>query len=100
MDWFIGVDVKNYTDIMVEATAVHTIEFACLESCHSRSGDAFFDGMVAGVTANFGPFCSKDVTSGVSSFLERLITHLFWILEEVHEVTAVLRVLVILEAIL
>ena len=39
--------------------------------------------MVAGVTANFGPFCSKDFSSGVSSFLESLITHLSWILEEV-----------------
>ena len=56
--------------------------------------------MVAGVTANFGPFCSKDFSSGVSSFLERLITHLSWILEEVEEVTAVLKVLVVLKAIL
>ena len=56
--------------------------------------------MVAGVTANFGPFCSKDFSSGVSSFLERLITHLSWILEEVEEVTAVLKVLAVLEAIL
>ena len=50
-------------------------------------------GMVAGVTANFGPFCSKDFSSGVSSFLERLITHLSWIPEEVN---AVLKVLVVL----
>ena len=57
-------------------------------------------GMVAGVTANFGPFCSKNSPSGVSSFLERLITHLSWILEEIEEVTAVLKVLVVLEAIL
>ena len=56
-------------------------------------------GMAAGVIANFGPFCSKDLSSGVSSFLERLITHLSWILEEVEEVTAVLKVLVVLEAI-
>ena len=55
-------------------------------------------GMVAGVTANFGLFCGKDFSSGVSSFLERLITHLSWILEEVEEVTAVLTVLVVLEA--
>ena len=26
-------------------------------------------GMVAGVTANVGPFCSKDLSSGVSPFL-------------------------------
>ena len=39
-------------------------------------------------------------SSCVSSFLERLITHLSWILEEVEEVTAVLKVLVVLEAIL
>ena len=57
-------------------------------------------GMVAGVTANFGPFCSKDFSSGVSLFLERLITHLSWTLEEVEEVTAVLKVLVVLAAIL
>ena len=48
-------------------------------------------GMVAGVTANFGPFCSKDFSSGVRSFLERLITHLSWILEEVEELAAVLE---------
>ena len=54
-------------------------------------------GMVAGVTANFGPLCSKDFSSGVSSFLKRLITLLSWILEEV---TAVLKVLVVLEAFL
>ena len=57
-------------------------------------------GIVAGVTTNFGPFCSKDFSSGVSSFLERLITHLSWILQEVEEVTVVLKVLVVLEAIL
>ena len=44
MYWFIGVGVKNSIDIMVEATAVNTIEFTCLESCHSSSGDVFFDG--------------------------------------------------------
>ena len=57
-------------------------------------------GMVAGVTANFGPFYSKDFSSGVSSFMQRLITHLSWILEEVEEMTAVLKVLIVLEAIL
>ena len=44
MYWFIGKCVKNSIDIMVEATAVHTIEFTCLESCYSSSGDVFFDG--------------------------------------------------------
>ena len=44
MYWFIGKGVKNSIDIMVEATAVHTIEFTCLESCHSSSGDVFLDG--------------------------------------------------------
>ena len=53
-------------------------------------------GMVAGVTAHFGPFCSKDLSSGVSSFLDRLITPLSWILEEEEEVTAVLKVMVVL----
>ena len=57
-------------------------------------------GMVTGVTANFGLFCSKDFSSGVSSFLERLITYLSWILEEVEEVKVVLKALVVLEAIL
>ena len=57
-------------------------------------------GMVAEVTANVGPFCSKDFSSGVNYFYERLITHLSWILEGVEEVTAVLKVLVVLEAIL
>ena len=57
-------------------------------------------GMVAGVTAYFGPFCSKDFSSGASSFLERLIHHFSWIIEEVEEVTALLKVLVVLEAIL
>ena len=78
MYWFFGEGVKNSTDIMVEATAVNIIEFVCLESCHSSSGDYSLMGMVAGVTANFGPFCSKDFSLGVSSFLERLITHLSW----------------------
>ena len=40
---FIGVDVKNSVAIMVEATAVNTSEFTCLESYHSSSGDVFFD---------------------------------------------------------
>ena len=57
-------------------------------------------GMVAGVTANFGPFCSKAFCSSVSSFLERLITHMSWRFEEVEGVTAVLKVLVVLEAVL
>ena len=56
--------------------------------------------MVTWVTANFGPFCSKDFSSDISSFLERLITHLSWILEKPEDVTAVLKVLVVLEAIL
>ena len=100
MYWFIGKDVYNSTDIIIEATGVHTIEFTCLERCHSGSGYVFLDGDGCWGTANFGPFCSKDFSSGVSSFLERLITHLSWILQEVQEVTAVLKVLVVLEAIL
>ena len=56
-------------------------------------------GMVAGVTVNFGPFCSKDFSSGISSFLERLITPLSWTLEDVEKVTEVLKVLVILEVV-
>ena len=57
-------------------------------------------GMVAGIPANFGPFCSKDFSSGFSSFLKRLITHLSWILEKLKEVRTLLKVLVVLEAIL
>ena len=44
MYWFIGLGVQNSIDIMVETTAVKTIEFTCLESCNSNSGDIFFDG--------------------------------------------------------
>ena len=44
MHWFIGIGFKNSIDIMVEATAVNTIEFICLDSCHSSGGDVFFDG--------------------------------------------------------
>ena len=57
-------------------------------------------GMVAGVTEKFGPFCTKDFSSGVSSFLDRLITHLSWILEEVEEVKVVLKVLGVLVVIM
>ena len=39
----IGLLVK-VIDIMAEGTAVHTIEFTCLESCNSSSGDVFLDG--------------------------------------------------------
>ena len=49
--------------------------------------------MVAGLTAKFGPFCIKDFSLGVSSFLERLLTYLSWIIEEVEVVTAELKVL-------
>ena len=85
---------------MAEASAVNTLAFTCLESCHSRSGDVFLDRDGCRVTVNFGPFCSKDISSGVSSFLKRLITHLSWILEVVEEMAVVLKVLVVLEAIL
>ena len=70
------------------------------ESCHCNSGDNILTGMVAGVTTHFGPFCSKDFSSSVCSFLESLITHFSWILEVVKEVEIVLKVLVVLEAIL
>ena len=100
MCWFIGENVKNSIDIIVEATAVNTIEFTCMESCHNSSGDIFLYGDGCWGNCNFGSFCSKDFSSGVSSLLERLITHPSWMLEEVEEVTAVLKVLVVLEAIL
>ena len=50
MHWFIGVEVRNSIYIMVEVTAVNTFEFACLESCHSSSGDVFFDGEILGLS--------------------------------------------------
>ena len=100
MYWFIGVGVKNSIDILVEATTVNTIEFTCLESCHNSSGDVFFDRDGSWGNCKFGPFCSKDFSPGVSSFLERLITHLSWIFEQVAEVTALLTVLVVLEVFL
>ena len=97
MYWFIGKGVKNSINIMVEATL--------LSSPAWRAATVVVEiyslmGMVAGVTANFGPFCSKDFSSGVSSFLERFITHLSWMLEEIEEVTTVFKVLVVLDAIL
>ena len=52
------------------------------------------------VTENFGPFCSKDFSPCVSSFLERLITHLSQMPEVVEEVALVLKVLVVLKVIL
>ena len=85
----IDVDIMNSNYIMVEATAVNTIDLTCLDSCHSSSGDVLFDRDNAGVTANFDPFYIKDISSSIRSFLERFITHLSWVLEEV-EVTAVL----------
>ena len=97
MYWFIGVGVKNSTDIMVEATAFNTIDFtwrAATVEIYSLMG------MVAGVATNLWPFCCKDLSSGVSSSLERSITDLSWILEVVEEVTVVLKVFVVLEAIL
>ena len=38
------VKVLKTIDTMVQATAVNTIEFICLQSCQSSSGDVFFDG--------------------------------------------------------
>ena len=57
----------------------------------------FLTGMVAQVAAQCGPFCSKDLSSGICSFLERFITNLFWILQVVEEVPVVLKVLVVLD---
>ena len=52
----IGVGVKNFIDIMVEATTVHTIEFTCLASCHNSSGDLFLDGDGCWVNCKFWAF--------------------------------------------
>ena len=56
--------------------------------------------MNAGVTVNFGPFCSKDFSSDVNSFLERLTIYLSWIPQVVEEVAVMLKVLVVLEVII
>ena len=86
---------------MVEATAGTSTEFTSLESCHSNRGEVFFDGDGCLGNCKFRDLsCSKDFPSGVSSFLEKLITHLSWILEELKEVTTVLKVLDVLKAIL
>ena len=69
MYWFIGVGVKNFVEIKVQATAVNTIEFTCLESYHSSSAEVFFDWDGSRVTANFRPFYSKGFSSGVSPYL-------------------------------
>ena len=71
MYWFIGEGVENSIDIMAEATAVHTIQFTYLRVATVVVMYSLM-GMVAEVTANFGPFCSKDFSSDVSSFF---ITH-------------------------
>ena len=100
MYWFIGVGVKNLL-----TSWYRPLESTPLSSPAWRAATVVVEmyslkGMVARVTANFGPFCSKDLSSGVSSFLKRLITHLSWILEEVEEVNAVLKMLVVLKGIL
>ena len=98
---FISEGVKISYDIMVEATAVNTIEVNFLESYHSSSRDVLFDGNGCwGNLAKFGPFCSKGFSSGVSFFLGRLITNLCRILQEVEGMSVVLKVFVILKAIL
>ena len=56
MYWFFGAGVKNSIDIMVEAFVVNTIEFTCLESCHSSRGDVFLDGDGYWSNCKFGPF--------------------------------------------
>ena len=85
----IGLSVNNFNDIRSPVCRAATV----VVEIYSLTG------MVAGLTANFWPFCSRDFSSGVSSFLERLITHLSWILEVVEEVTAMLKVLAVLEAV-
>ena len=75
MYWFIGEGVKNSIGIMGEATPLSSLAWRAatvVVEMYSMMG------MVAGITANSGPFCSKDFSSAVSSFLERLITHLSW----------------------
>ena len=88
---------------MLEATAVNTIEFTCLVSCHSSSKDVFFHGDGCWGNCKFWAFWSKDISSGVLGaefFLERWITYLTWIPEEVEGTTPVVDVLAILQTIL
>ena len=73
---FIGVGVKNSIDIMVETTAVKTSEFPAWRAATVVAEIYSLTVIIAWVITNFGPVCSKDFSSGVSSFLERLITHL------------------------
>ena len=72
MYWFIGKAVKNSTDIMAESTPLSLPAWRAATVVVEIYS---FMGMTAGVTANFGPFCSKDFSSGDSSFLKRLIAH-------------------------
>ena len=90
----------SHSVIIVEATVFNTIDFTYLEDATIVMEMYYLAGMVAEVTANFGPFSSRDFSSGVSSFLDRFITHVSWILEVVEEVAVMLKVLVVLEAIL
>ena len=99
MYWLIGVGVKKSNDIIVEATVVTPVSSPVWRAATVVVEMYSLMGMVAWVTANFWLFCSKGFSVHVSSFLERLITHLSWKCEEV-EVTAMLKVLVVLKAIL
>ena len=99
--WFIDVGVKNSIDIMVKATAVNTLLSSPAWTAVTVVVEMYsLIGIVARVTTNFGPFCSKDLSSCVSSFMGRLITHLSWILEVLEEERGMLKMLVVMEAIL
>ena len=98
MYWFIGVGTMNSIDIMVEPVIPRSSP--ALRAVTVVVEVYSMIGSVVGAAASFGPFCSKDFSSGASYSLERLITHLLRILEVVEEVVAVLKVLVVMEAIL
>ena len=53
MYWFIGKGVKNSIDIMVEATAAHTLSSPAWRAATVVVEMYSLMGMVAGVTANF-----------------------------------------------
>ena len=74
--WFIGVGVKSSIDIRLEVLQSTTVSSPAWSAVTVVAEMHSLKGMVAGVAANFGPFCSKDFSSGISSFWERLITHL------------------------
>ena len=71
MYWFIGLLVKMFRILLT--SWYRPLQSMPLSSPAWTAATVVVEmyslmGMVAGGTANFGPFCSKDLCSGVSSF--------------------------------